>query len=127
MTHPRNTWRSEHPHFHLLPELEYDTTETRRHHDALGREWTGTPDDRYLSPFDGRPKQLIVQTTDSLYDVPGNTTYRRTFIRNVSPFMMRLADWAIGDKDLEDITRDDLPMLVLRWIPACFGLIVMVS
>lgn len=41
--------------------------------------------------------------------------------------MIRLADWAIGDKDLEDITWNDVPMLVLRWIPACAGLIIMVS
>jgi hypothetical protein len=107
--------------------LEYDKTDKRRHHDALGRQWTGTPDDRYLSPYDGRPKQLVVQTTDSLYDMRSNTTYRRTFIRNISPFMIRLADWAIGDKDFEDITHDAWPMVILRWIPASCALIVMVS
>jgi hypothetical protein len=41
--------------------------------------------------------------------------------------MIRLADWAIGDKDLEEVTRDEWPMLVLRWIPASFALIAMVS
>ena len=84
---------------HVLPTWAYDISETFRHRDALGREWQGVVDDRYLSYWDGRPNILTVQSADDgVYERPADTTYRRTHIRNISPWMLRLAFWAMEGK-----------------------------
>lgn len=93
LRHPQNAWRWEYPNAHLKATLEYATDEKRRHQDMLGREWEGVPDDRYLSPWDGKVKPLVVQATDDLYNDANSSTYSRTFVRNVSPWMLRIATW----------------------------------
>lgn len=77
----------------------YDVYENFRHRDAFGRVLEAIPDDRYLSYWDGRPRKLIVQTSTDPYTMSGNTTYRRTHIRNISPWMLQLAFWALNDPD----------------------------
>ena len=84
---------------------------------------TKFPDDRYLSPFDGRPRKLMVQATDEIYEGLNTSTYRRTFIRDVSPWMLRIALWAAGD---ENVLKYGWPMTMLRCIPAALALTVMV-
>lgn len=79
---------------YVLPQWVYDVPGKRRHRDALGRETEDLLDDRFLRPGDSRLKKLTVQATDKLYNNPANTTYRRTYVRNVSPWMLQLAFWA---------------------------------
>jgi len=55
----------------------------------------GGYDDRYLSPYDGKIKRLVVQATDDIYDNTENGTWRRTFIRNISPFYFEVGQLAV--------------------------------
>ena len=123
----RTVWRPEHPQIYLLPEWDYNTVKTGRHHDALGREWSGIPDDRYLSPWHGRPKKLVVQTTDALYAKPGNATYRRTFIRNISPMVLQVAGWALGERDFRSEGWKERAIMLAKCIPAAIPMILMAS
>ncbi len=62
-----------------------------------------------------------------IYDSPGNGTWRRTFIRNVSPWHLRLANWPMSHVDyLRGPTDDDIPMIVAKWVAASLVLIVAV-
>jgi hypothetical protein len=97
LLNPENAWRWEYPNAHQKATVEYDTAEKRRHQDTLGREWEGVPDDRYLSPWDGKVKPLVVQATDDIYKNANSSTYGRTFIRNVSPYMLRIATWPTSE------------------------------
>jgi hypothetical protein len=79
-------------------------------------------DDRYISSFDGKIKKLVVQASDDIYDAPGNTTWRRTFIRNVSPFHLRVANWPTTHY----YGPEDLPLTMLKWLMASGMLLVIV-
>ena len=47
----------------------------------------------YISSWDGKVSKLVVQTVDQIYDEKLTSTYRRTFIRNIAPLYLRLANW----------------------------------
>lgn len=86
-------------------------------------------EDYYLSPFDGHLAKLVVQTAQDVYDAEPNSTWRRTFIRDMSPFMMQVANYV-----LETVPRDDRPMttneiaaLLIRWVPASVAILILVS
>ena len=82
------------------------------------------PDDRFLSWWDGRPRKLTVQTVDSLYETSGNTTYRRTNVRNISPWMLRIAFWAMKR---EDGTSKETWVVVGKCVIAAVPLSIMVN
>lgn len=97
LTRQQTVWRWEYPNAHIKPNFQYDTDQKHFHRDIMGRKkekWTS--DDRYLSYYDGRAKPLCVQTTDDVYRAANNSTYMRTFMRNTSPFMLRVARWPIS-------------------------------
>lgn len=56
-------------------------------------------DDRYISSTDGKVKKLVVQAVDDIYDNDTNSTWRRTFIRNMAPLYLRLANWPLSHVD----------------------------
>jgi hypothetical protein len=66
---------------------------------SFGRVWAGDYDDRYISSFDGKISKLVVQAVDDIYDNTANSTWRRTFIRNVAPLYIRLANWPFNHVD----------------------------
>jgi len=63
---------------------------------VFNREWIGDLDDRYISRTDGKVSKLVVQAVDDIYDNTTNCTWRRTFIRNIAPLYIRLADWPMN-------------------------------
>lgn len=87
------------PNFYRKPGLGYQKISQHRHRDVFDRQWTGDYDDRYLSAWDGRASKLVVQAVDDIYDNNVTSTYRRTFIRNISPLYMRLANWPFNHID----------------------------
>lgn len=89
----------------------------------------------YLSSWDGKISKLVVQATDDIYDNDITSTYRRTFVRNIAPAFLRLANWPYSHVDpnindgkptsegklcnqmLPQITKSllDMPMLCVKW------------
>ncbi|KAF2453803.1 hypothetical protein BDY21DRAFT_387942 [Lineolata rhizophorae] len=115
------------PHFYRKNALVYDrSSEKLLHRDVMFRLTEhAESDDRYISPFDGRIKRVVVQCVDDIYDNNNNhVTWRRTFIRNVSPFYMRLANWPTDHVDMTRFqpTGDEWVWIIVKWIPACAGL-----
>lgn len=90
------------------------------------RVYTGPVDDRYLSPWDGHLAKLYIQATDGLYDSHGTTTWRRTYIRNVAPWNVRIATWPI-DSAIDAESWKDWGIVLLKFIPCSFLLTFFVS
>lgn len=122
---PWTTMKWERPNFYRKPGLAYQKLGQHRHRDIFDREWTGDYDDRYISSWDGKVSKLVVQAVDDIYENNTGSTYRRTFIRNVAPMYMRLANWPFNHIDFArnhgNIPNEDLPMLCLKWfVASCF-------
>jgi hypothetical protein len=96
---PWTTVKFQFPNFYRKPGLGYQKLAQHRHKDIFDREWTGDYDDRYISTWDGRVSKLVVQAVDEIYDNNVTATYRRTFIRNIAPLYMRLANWPFNHVD----------------------------
>lgn len=89
----------------------------------------------YISSWDGKVSKLVVQTVDEIYDEKLTSTYRRTFIRNIAPAYLRLANWPFNhvnpnSNDGKPTSEGkslgqtghmcthkllDMPMLCLKW------------
>jgi hypothetical protein len=114
------------PHSLQDPGFGNPSKENFRHQDSLRRIYEGRSDDRYLDPVDGRVKELVVQCTDRVYRGPRNSTYKRTFIRNVAPITLRIASWPIGHLDDERISKASKRwarfLLVIKWPITCYVL-----
>lgn len=111
-----------------MPGYIYDMLEERRHKDVMQRVWKGAVDDRYMSPWDGHVAKLVVQATDEVYHAPNYVTWRRTFVRNVSPIMLRLANWPMSKVtvDATQWTDEEWTSVCLKWLPACVALMAVV-
>jgi hypothetical protein len=112
-----------------MPGRTYETVNIFRHRDAMRRVWKGYEDERYLRPEDGRAVDLIVQSTDDIYDGPSNSTWRRTYVRNISAFIVRVAHWPVRNvpNDPKKWTQRDWTTVCLWWIPASVCLLLVVS
>lgn len=123
------TFRWKHPRYYQLPGLEFVSKIIARHRDSMQRVWTGTEDDRYLSPYDGHVAKLVVQATQEIYEGTQNSTWRRTFIRNVSPVYLQLANFPYTSVPTDSAlwTSSDWAMVAAKWIPACAGMLCCVS
>ena len=86
-------------------------------------------DDYYLSPYDGHLAKLFVQSTQAIYDADPNSTWRRTFVRNQSPLILRVANWVLHSlpTDGREAESEDLFMMALKWIPSCVAILFLVS
>ncbi|KAL5117062.1 hypothetical protein ACEQ8H_005021 [Pleosporales sp. CAS-2024a] len=119
------------PNFYRKPGLQYQKLAQHRHRDIFDREWTGDYDDRYISSWDGRVSKLLVQAVDDIYDNNVSCTHRRTFIRNISPLYIRLANWPFSHVDYSRSgkpTSEDYPLLCLKWfITSCLITLVISS
>lgn len=155
--HPRcfheNAWfswwpcHSYQPPRHYLETSREAYTAMHKHLDVFHRAYEGLEDDQYLDPIDGRVRHLCVQTLGQIYNTSNDTTWRRTYVENVSPWILRLAWWSraglvMGKKDYTakhgrawknvqartaSLSSEQWTQLGIRWIPSCIGLLVLVS
>ena len=135
------------PHSYQLPGQYYGRIvvedETYKHRDVFRRRYTGLDDDRYLSPLDGRVERLVVQSTNRIYDTNNDSTWRRTYIENISPYLVRVAFWPTSNmprieksaddhEDLDKMTgflgwnQQQWTHVGIRWLPACIGVLLIV-
>jgi len=103
--------------FFRRPGWVYEDQRERRHRDFAGRICHKPPSDRYLHSYDGSLRNLIVQCTDDIFEGPANSTWRRTYIRNVSPFKSRVATWVL-DFSYDPESWEDWTIMILRAFPA---------
>src|SRR5207253_1500935 len=96
--------------------------------DVFRRKTRGRVEDRYVDPTDGRLGVLVIQASSSIYNSRNKTTWRRTYIENVSPYFVRLAYWPMGGihQSADDWGRDKLIYVGLRWLPSCIGILICV-
>ena len=117
---PRSKHRRKHPRVFRPAGWVYDSPESHRHKDSMQRISRGAVDDRYISPYDARVKKLVVQTVDGIYrSQDQNSTWDRTFVRNVTPWHLRLAYWPTDhlDPDEEDVTLGQKMLVWAKWVP----------
>ena len=112
-----------------MPGLLFVSTSRARHRDLMQRVYKGTEDDRYISPWDGHVAKLVVQSAQEVYDGAQNSTWRRTFVRNISPALIKLANFPFSKAPTDPgvWTGSDWTMVCVRWLPACAGLVFVVS
>ncbi|KAB2099238.1 hypothetical protein AG0111_0g12567 [Alternaria gaisen] len=119
------------PNFYRKPGLGYQKLGQHRHRDCFDREWTGDYDDRYISSWDGQVSKLVVQAVDDIFENNTGSTYRRTFIRNIAPVYLRLANWPFKHIDFArlngKIPSEDYPMLCLKWFIASCMITIFIS
>lgn len=121
-----------HPHFYKPADYVYTSVEMFKNKDSMLRSSEGSFDDRYISPYKGNPKELIVQAVDNIYDHSDSKgTWKRTFIRDISPWHLRLANWPESHILYADRTRGKLTgkqtlLKVARYIPTAIALITVV-
>jgi hypothetical protein len=116
------------PNSYQMPGVTYLSTESHRHRDSMQRVWQGPYDDRYLSPWDGHLAKLVVQSTDNIYEGTRNSTWRRTFIRNISPLYIQIANFPFSTvpADRARWGDEDWGIVAAKWIPTCCGLLFVV-
>lgn len=126
--HPKAQHSGSFPHSYQMPGRMYEAGNIFRHRDPMRRVWKGYEDDRYLRPSDGRAVDLIVQSTDDIYDGPTNSTWRRTYVRNISALIIRVAYWPMRNvpSDVGKWTRRDWTTVGLWWLPTCIALLLVV-
>ncbi len=94
----------------------------------MGRRKDFELEDFYLSPFDCHLAKLVVQCSQDVYDAKSNSTWRRTFVRNMSPVILRVARWVLETVPKEDrpMTGEEIMTLGAKWLPACALLLLLV-
>ena len=94
----------------------------------MSRVWNKPEDDRFISPQDARAKILMVQSTNAVYDGALNSSWRRTYIENVSSYLTRVARLPFKDvpDDPEQWVQQDWITVALWWLPTCCLLLVVV-
>ncbi|KAF2492943.1 hypothetical protein BU16DRAFT_94338 [Lophium mytilinum] len=119
-----------HPHFYKPSQWVYGGATTYRNKDSMLRYREGKLDDRYISPFNGRTEKLTVQAVDTIYDdSSSHATWNRTFVRNISPFHLRIANWPASHipYDAEKVTKTQLALLCLKYLPAAMALVLVIG
>ena len=129
--HARSYYRLKFPNiFHTARQLRQQRG--RHHHrDLLSRAKTYDGEDYYLSPFDGHLAKLFVQCSQEIYDndQSGSAQWRRTFIRNMSPLMLRVSNFVLNSvpENDRDMTGSEIAHVWLWWVPCCCLLFILVS
>jgi len=125
------------PHLYYPAGLKYTKVDQFTFHDQLGRKPTFTqPFDCTINAGDGKLNTLYVQATDSVCNLSStnpNSTWKRTVIRNVSPFYLRISDMTFRlippqrrNKN-ELYTAEDKWKIAVMWIPTIIALFFAVS
>ncbi len=125
--HPRTEWRAKWPNAYQFAGIALPGSD-HRHRDIMQRAKDYPSEDYYLSPWDGHLAKLFVQSTQPIYDANPNSTWRRTFIRNRSPLILRVANWVLHTlpTDDQEIKGEDVAMMGLKWLPACVAILFLV-
>lgn len=120
------------PHLYYPPGLRYKKVEKFTFHDALGRQLEyDRAFDCTISPDNGRLETLYVQATDSICQMSAtqpNCTWKRTPIRNVSPWFLRISNLPFSlieperRNDPSKYTSEDYATIVAMWIPTIIAL-----
>lgn len=107
---------------------EYHDPERHHHRDSMSQVYRGAAEDRCLSPEDAKLIRLVVQATDDIYNADENSTWQRTYMRDVSPLILRVANWPMSGLDSQpDSTRVlAWAFLAMKWLPACIMVFPMV-
>lgn len=115
-----------------------------KHLDVFRRGKVSRRDDYYLDPLNGKLRKLFVQTIDEVYERNSDShSWRRTYIRNISPRLIRLAWWPFANAPtsrsshrlkVHGLSRvnsrttgwdqSHWTQVGLRWLPACIGLLI---
>ena len=93
------------------------------------RPFKGEPgNDKFLNPYDGRLCDLVVQSSGEVFKSKSGARWSRTYLRSGSPWMIRISNWALSrDHGSKETVGTDVTVAILRWIPACFALAIVVS
>ena len=99
------------------------------HRDFLKRPYRGLNQrDKFLNPYNGTLCDLVVQSSDQILNSESKARWLRVGIRNGSPWLIRLSNWALScDHGSPDNVKTHIPTAALRWIPACIAILVAVS
>lgn len=98
------------------------------HRDLYRRPFTNKPSkDKFLNPYDGRLCDLVVQSSKEILE-SNSAQWSRKGLQNGSPWMIRLSNWAMSrDHESEETVGIHTQETILRWIPACLALAMVVS
>ncbi|RGP75791.1 hypothetical protein FLONG3_5548 [Fusarium longipes] len=119
---PRTIYRWRNPVLYQKPGYNYTNNEAKiRHRDYAGRVEYKTRSDRYLHPNDGHLRNMYVACVDDIYDGPGTSTWKRTYVRKVAPLKVRIATWII-DFSYDPQSWEDWGIMVLRTFPAAIAM-----
>ncbi|KAF8247602.1 hypothetical protein K440DRAFT_661313 [Wilcoxina mikolae CBS 423.85] len=128
---PGTRWRWESPHAYTEATVIHPLPEPVRYRDAVDRVRTLKLDrERYPEPSWAKLRKLMVATVDDIYaspsaQTPGTHSWRRTYIRNAGPTMLRVAYWPFkGAEGDFQRTSDERWMMAAKWIPAVIALMV---
>lgn len=136
-TNTEHSWRGLfgdiRPRLYYPASLQYKTRDDFVAVDGMGRLISqNTPYSCTINPSSGKFERLTVQTRDSFCRLD-NSTWDRTIIRTAAPKLFRVANFALGGipherkHQLELWTGTDWMSVVIRWVPASFGILVLVS
>ncbi|MCJ1470844.1 hypothetical protein MMC07_009491 [Pseudocyphellaria aurata] len=125
----RQSRRWKFPNFYQVAGIYRAPHEKRHHRDMMSRRKHFVAEDYYLSPFDCHLAKLVVQSAQEVYDAKPNSTWRRTFIRNMSPYMLRVANWVLDTvpHDDREMTAEEIFLLVVKWVPASAMLLILMT
>ncbi|KAF4962616.1 hypothetical protein FSARC_9286 [Fusarium sarcochroum] len=119
---PRSIYRWRNPVLYQKPGYSYTDTEAKmRHRDYAGRVAFKPRSDRYLHHNDGYLRNMYVACTDDIYEGPGTSTWKRTYVRKVAPLKVRIATWII-DFSYDPQSWEDWGIMALRTFPAAIGM-----
>jgi hypothetical protein len=69
---------------------------------------------------------MYVACVDDIYEGPGTSTWKRTYVRKVAPLKVRIATWII-DFSYDPQSWEDWGIMVLRTFPAALAMALVVS
>jgi hypothetical protein len=123
-----NSWRWKKPRNFQMPGLQFESLAQHRHRDVLRRIMNSPEEERYLSPWDGHLAKLVVQAVDDVYDMHAQSTWRRTFMRDVGSPLIRVANWALNvvRRDGTSGTDEDWLRVGGKWLAASLALMIIV-
>ncbi|KIL95921.1 hypothetical protein FAVG1_00659 [Fusarium avenaceum] len=119
---PRSVHRWRNPVLYQKPGYNFIDGEVKmRHRDYAGRVSFKPRSDRYLHHNDGYLRNMYVACVDDIYEGPGTSTWKRTYVRKVAPLKVRIATWII-DFSYDPKSWEDWGIMLLRTFPAAIGM-----
>ncbi|KAJ4160089.1 hypothetical protein NW754_003213 [Fusarium falciforme] len=115
---PRTLYQRYNPTLYQKPGYNYTDSNTKmRYRDYAGRISFKTRSDCYLHHHDGYLRNMCVAATDDIFEGPGTSTWKRTYVRKVAPMKVRIATW-VFDFSYDPQSWEDWGIMILRALPA---------